>query len=100
MGNVRRLTRPALPSAVLDPKNNRQKLRNDFISYLSKRELKWRTDELSSNGEAFVKAIVDALWLIDGQHDVFGERNLRIPTCFRSFCGYNVPEMSKHCLLR
>ena len=66
------------------------------VSYLSERELTWRADELSSSGEAFVKAIVDTLWLIDGHHDVFGERNLRIPACFSSFSGYNVPEMSKH----
>ena len=67
-----------------------------MISYLSERELTWHADELSSSGEAFVKVIVDTLWLIDGHHDVFGERNLRIPTYFSSFSGYNVPGMSKH----
>lgn len=43
-----------------------------------------------------MKAMVDTLWLIDGQHDVFRSRDHPIPSTFQSFSGYNQPQLSKH----
>ena len=40
--------------------------------------------------------MVNTLWEIDGQHEVFKGRNFPIPACFGSFTGYNQPELSKH----
>ena len=71
MRNSRLQSRPALPEPVAEPRNHKQKLRNDFITFLSDKDLKWHADEIGSSGESFMKAIIDTLWLIDGQHDVF-----------------------------
>ena len=43
-----------------------------------------------------MKSIVETLWQIDRQHELFKERDYCIPSCFQSFNGYNVPQMSKH----
>lgn len=43
-----------------------------------------------------MKAMVDTLWQIDGQHDVFKSRNFPILSCFYSFNGYNQSHLSKH----
>ena len=44
-----------------------------------------------------MKAMVDTLWQIDGQHDIFKSRNFPISSCFHLFSGYNQPHLSKHC---
>ena len=96
MKNARSLRQLTLPSLIENPKNKKQKLRNDFISFLSKKNIKWHADEVASSGEAFIKAVVDALWEIDGHHDVFKARSFSIPPAFHPFTGYNLPELSKH----
>ena len=92
----RRQSASGLPEKVSQPRNNKQKLRNDCIAFLTERELFLLGGEISGSGEALIKAMVDTFWHIDGQHDAFRERNLTIPTCFRGFSGYNVPERAKH----
>lgn len=82
MRNSRLLSRPALPAPVADPRNQKQKLLNDFIAFLSNKGLKWYADEIGSSGEAFMKAMVDTLWLMDGQHDAFRSRDRLIPSTF------------------
>ena len=94
MRNSRLQSRP-LPEPVAEPRNHKQKLRNNF-TFLSDKDLKWRADEISSSGESFMKVIVDTFWLIDGQHDVFKSRDYPIPSSFHSFTGYNQPQLSKH----
>ena len=96
MRSSRLLAQPTLPSTIAEPKNKKQQLRNDVISFLSNKGLKWHGSEIPSSGEAFVKAMVDTLWLIDGQHDFFRSLNFFIPSCFDSFNGYNQPHLSKH----
>ena len=96
MKTSRMLSQRSLPTSIANPNNNKQKLRNDFIAFLASKDLKWRADEVDSNGESFVKAVVDTLWYIDGQHHVFEERSCSIPNVFKSSTGYNKPEISKH----
>ena len=91
----RRQSASGLPEIVSQPRN-KQKLRNDCIAFLTELELFLLGGEISESGEALIKALVDAFWRIDGQHDAFRERNLTIPTCFQGFSGYNVPERAKH----
>ena len=57
-------------TSIANPNNNKQKLHNDFIAFLASKDLKWCADEIDTNGESFMKAIVDTLWYIDGQHQV------------------------------
>ena len=75
MRGSRLLAQRTLPSTIAEPRNKKQHLRNDVISFLSNQELKWHGSEIPSSGEAFMKAMVDTLWQIDGQHDVFKSRN-------------------------
>ena len=65
LSNSRLQSRPLL-EPVVEPRNHKQKLRNDFITFLSDKDLKWRADEIGSSVESFMKAIVDTFWLIDG----------------------------------
>ena len=96
MRGSRLLAQPTLSSTIAEPRNKKQQLRNNVISFLSNQDLKWHGSKIPSSGEAFVKAMVDTLWQIDGQHDVFKSRNSPIPSCFDSFNGYNQPHLSKH----
>ena len=96
MRGSRLLAQPTLPSTIAEPRNKKQQLRNDVISFLSNQELKWHGSEIPSSGEAFMKAMVDTLWQTDGQHGVFKSRNSPFPSCFDSFNGYNQPHLSKH----
>ena len=96
MYSARQLSCPAVPMTIDNPKNRKQQLRNDFIAFLTTKNLKWHGSEVNSSGEAFVRAMVDTLWTIDGHHGVFESRNCSIPSCFSSFVDYNVPELSRH----
>ncbi len=53
-------------------------------------------NEVDTAGEAFVHALTNTLWFIDGQHDVFSARSLSIPSRFLPFSGYSRPDLSKH----
>ena len=79
MRNSRLLSHPALPATVAEPRNNKQKIRNGFIAFLSNNDLNLCAVEIGSNGEAFTNAIIDTLRLIDGRHNVFKSRDHLIP---------------------
>ena len=89
MRSARALGEPGLPPQVSNIRNNKQKL-----ILLSKKNLAWHGSEISNSGESLVRSVMDSLWLIDGHHDVFTSRNYPIPACFRSYTGYNLPELS------
>ena len=89
------LCRHCLPSPV-EPRTNKQKLWNDVIQFLSNKNCKWGSGEIASCGVSLVQALTNALWYVDGQHDVFGKQGYSIPSTFSSFMGYNCPELSKH----
>ena len=61
--STQRWNQLTLPKLFEEPK---QKLRNDIITFLETLDLKWQLNDVATVGEAFVKAIVDTLWLIDG----------------------------------
>ena len=95
MKSSRMLSQRSLPTSIANPNNNKQKLCNDFIAFLASKDLKWHADEVDSNGESFVKAVVGTLWYIDGQHQVFEERSCSIPNVFKSFTGYVVNQTNQ-----
>jgi len=70
MRSSRLLAQPTLPSTIAEPKNKKQQLRNDVISFLSNKYLKWHGSEIPSSGEAFVKAMVDTFWVINGHKEL------------------------------
>ena len=96
MRSSRQQASPALPHLIENPRTKKQKLFNDFVNFLAEKGLRWRGDEVQTTGTACVRAIVEALWAIDGHHSVFESRNVIIPQAFHVFSGYNLPELSKH----
>ena len=89
-------SKQCLPSLVEEPRTNKQKLWNDIIRFLSEKSCKWKNAELSSCGSGLLHALTNALWYIDGQHDVFQKQGYPIPTSLSVFVNYNRPDLSKH----
>lgn len=71
-------------------------LKNDILKWLEKNELGWSPDECKSQGEAFLVALGDTLWELNGHAKTLEDRGCPIPTMFEHFQGYNKPEKSKH----
>ena len=93
MASQLQLCRPKLPEKITE-KNRKDKLYNDLICLLDGKGLKWSDGEVSS-GKSFLSTQMSVLWYIDG-HETLSSRGCSIPDLFRSFQGYNLPEMSKH----
>ena len=85
-----------MPDKIDAPRTNKQKLRNDLITFLTDKGCKWRSSEVSSFGINFMSALTDMLWEIDGRHHVFSNQGYSIPSIFSKFTEYNQPETSKH----
>lgn len=84
-----------LPSIIAEPKNRKEKLYNDIISFLSESQLGWINDP-AQYGKPFVTELCNVLWFVDGHHGVLSSRSCPIPSLFTRFNGYNRPELSKH----
>lgn len=96
MNSQRELCKKCMPDLVTEPRTNKQKLWNDVIEFLQERNCTWKNTKVSSSGCSLVQALTDALWEIDGQHDVFRKQGYSIPTTFDAFVNYNRPELYKH----
>ena len=66
-----------------------------MIDLFEERGWTW-VDHGDTIGKAFLLKLRDVLWYIDGHHEAFANRSLLIPEIFKSFTGYNSPELSKH----
>ena len=89
-----RTTRHPPPVIV---KNKRDQLFNDLLSTIESRGLQWRPEEVHCGAATrAIQAIRDTLWYIDGSHKILTERSCVVPEIFKSFDGYNKPELSKH----
>lgn len=55
----------------------------------------WPTDS-HDVADRFVCSMTEALWYVDGHHDLLSERSTSLPVFFCQFQGYNRPELSKH----
>ncbi len=76
--------------------NGKDRLHNALVSFLNKRELKWRASDVESCGKSFLKALTDLLWYIDGHHSAFSRQACPIPSVFGAFQGFNRPELHGH----
>lgn len=82
-----------LPKKVVA--HNKEYLYNDLIDLFEKNDWKW-CDCGNTLGASFLKQLRDVLWYIDGHRSVFENRSITILSTFKSFTGYNTPEISKH----
>ena len=46
-------------------------------------------------GKPFISDLCNVLWYVDGHHEVLASRSCPIPSLFKSFVGFNKPELSK-----
>ena len=72
--------------------NRKDELFNDLVDFLQANKLVGK-EESSLN---FVSDLCNCLWTIDGHQDTMTARFCPVPSTFESFCGYNLPEKSKH----
>ena len=96
LASQQRISASTLPSRVVNPRNRKQKLRNDILELLEQNDLVFKRSEVACVGEQFVQRLTETLWYVDGHHEVFKSRGGEIPSVFSSFTGYNLPEASKH----
>ena len=94
MARQLQLCRPRVPETVAE-KNKKDKLSNDLISLLDSKGLKWSDCEVSS-GKSFLATLSSILCYIDGHEETLSSHGCAIPPLYRTFQGYNLPEMSKY----
>ena len=68
------------PDLVSEPQNAKQRLRNGVIKFLRERECKWKASDVPTLGTTFTQVITNALWTIDGHHEVFANQGFSLPT--------------------
>ena len=82
-----------LPSALRE-NTRKDKLFNELLKFLEGKEVGWNDPEVY--GKPFLLDLCSVLWYLDGHHEVFASRSCPIPMLFKSFAGFNKPELSKH----
>ena len=87
---------PPFPSEKSIERSRKFALRNDVLLWLQESNLGWSRDFAFSVGAAFVTALTDSLWYIDGHMATLDGRACTVPQEFRRFQGYNQPEKNKH----
>jgi len=86
-----------LPDVNPNPRNGKERLRNDILSFLAAKGYKWKnSSELEKYSESFLQSTSNVLWYIDGHHDCLKRQGFSVPTVFAKFSNYNRPELSKH----
>ena len=79
--------------AFLKEKTRKDRLYNEIIKFLANNNVGWCDPEF---GKPFICDLSNVLWYIDGHHEVLASRSCPIPSLFKSFVGFNKPELSKH----
>ena len=67
-----------------------------MIEFLRERECKWTAPDVPTLGNSLTQAITNALWTIDGHHEVFANQGFSLPSFAVQFVNYNRTELSKH----
>ena len=88
MYNSQLLSQPGLPPSVME-RNKKDRLYNDVLKMLEENNVAFPGVEVKTSGQAFLRAIVDCLWYLDGHHDALKKQNCPIPELFSHFNGYN-----------
>ena len=96
LASQQRVAASTLPSLVVNPRNRKQKLRNDILNLLEHNNLVFKRSKVSGIGEQLVQGLNEMLWYVDGHHKVFKSRSGEISSVVGSFTGHNLPETSKH----
>lgn len=56
----REQAKKSLPDLFEEPRNNKQKLRNDIINFLREKQCQWKGSEVLSLGSSLVQALTDS----------------------------------------
>ncbi|CAB4000679.1 Hypothetical predicted protein [Paramuricea clavata] len=87
-------TLTCVPSNVV-VHNQKDKLKNDIISWLKKNGVGWSLQYVETLGNKFLNTLADVMWYIDGNHVTLSSRSCAVPDSFAHFQGYNTPEKRK-----
>uniref|UniRef100_A0A1X7SEY3 Uncharacterized protein n=1 Tax=Amphimedon queenslandica TaxID=400682 RepID=A0A1X7SEY3_AMPQE len=79
--------------AFLKEKTRKDRLYNEIVKFLANNNVGWCDPEF---GKPFICDLCNVLWYVDGHHEVLASRSCPIPSLFKSFVGFNKPELSKH----
>ena len=80
MAAQRQLCQNPMPDTITDPKNSKQRLFNDVISFLTERGCKWWNSDVSSASMNLATALTDTLWTT---HDQFTNVYARQIRCYK-----------------
>ena len=75
--------------------NKKDKLYNDLLKLADQRGLKLPHSDVESGKRYFV-TLTSILWYLNGHHTSLADRGCKIPELFKTFQGYNMPQLSKH----
>ncbi|CAB4041566.1 Hypothetical predicted protein, partial [Paramuricea clavata] len=87
-------TLTCVPSNVV-VHNQKDKLKNDIISWLKKNGVGWSLQYVETLGNKFLNTLADVMWYIDGNHVTLSSCSCAVPDSFAHFQGYNTPEKRK-----
>ena len=79
--------------AFLKEKTRKDRLYNEIVKFLANNNVGWYDPQY---GKPFISDLCNVLWYVDGHHEVLASRSCPIPSLFKSFVGFNKPELSKH----
>ena len=85
---------PSLPNPLVE-RTRKDKLFNDILQLVAKQGLKFSPGQLEA-GKSFLSTVTSVLWYIDQHQSSLASRGCNVPELFKSFQGYNCPELSKH----
>ena len=66
MSAQRELSKKSLPDLISEPRNAKQRLRNDVIEFFREKKCEWAASEIPTLGANLIQAITNALWVVDG----------------------------------
>ncbi|XP_066928996.1 uncharacterized protein [Clytia hemisphaerica] len=94
--NTARAASNSLTLEIENPGTKKEKLFNEVLKMLKERSCRFPNKHFDVL-KSFLNKLTDALWYIDGHKATIERESIRkIPEFFKTFEGYNKPELSKH----
>ena len=79
--------------ALLKEKARKGRLHNEIVKFLAINNVGWNDPKY---GKSFISDLCNVLCYVDGHHEILASRSCQSPSLFKSFKGFNKPELSKH----
>ena len=86
----------SLPYRVTNIRGNKDRLMNSIIDWMEKNNLFFQKPSVDTVGNEVSSALTNVFWYIDGHGPTLSARGHGIPEIFKSFSGFNKPEIHRH----